>query len=198
MSGFVDDLVSTLRVACVLDPAIDREQTDVLAYAEKRDPSMIVTLPGLSPRWFHLRPLTQSQVASCDAHVADAQRWNVAFCLSVEAIDCLLVPGEAWRPTTRVRDPASGKTIRVINDRELEVVHRALGKAWIYEVGRVAYDRADEGNALGGSASYTLPPTSVSGLARIALRLAEHTPTDSTTESSELSAGSSGPTPAEP
>lgn len=179
----VDDLVSTLRVACVLDPAIDRAKTDVIAYSGDengnvlgdRDPERVFALPGESVRWFHIAPIdTQSMAGFVDAAPAPAARWVRAFQVAIQRIDAPeMHSGGPWLPEQTRRDPTGRRESRYATEAEVEEIRLRFGLGWIYEIGKVAYQRATEGNILGGGVGYTLPPTSAAGLTLIARRLAE-------------------------
>lgn len=158
-----DDLVSVLRVACVKDDAIDWMKSD-LRYAEERDPGMVTVKPGREVTWFHVRPLTVGQVTWVDGHPDGEARWIRAFQLAITQIDSLEQQGMAWSPAGSddggmYRDPVFGE-LKIVSERELEHVRRLLGLPWIYEIGKVIYQRAAEGNIRGGGVRYTLPPTS--------------------------------------
>lgn len=175
-----DDLVSVLRVACTHDDAVDWGATDVAAYVGSqstpgdRDPAHIVAKPGRAVTWFHLRPISAPAFASWPEAAAEpGVRWLRSFQFSVEAIDNLETPGVTWRPSTLVPDGVTGRERAIVGEQELEHVRLQLGLPWIYEVGKVAYQRALEGNIRGGGVAYTLPPTSHSALKQNALLRAD-------------------------
>lgn len=172
--SFSDDLVSPLRVACSLDLAIDRAATDLPAYWRTRDPALVKPLPGRHVTWFTLRPIPSTIFCSTvEGGATPEMRYRLAFQCSVVAIESLEdgMPN-AWMPSGMVPDAVLGQ-MSIVDDRELEHIRRILGLGWIYEIGRVAYQRATEGNTRGGGVIYTLPPTSAAGLRQIEHLLAE-------------------------
>lgn len=165
-----DDLVSVLRVACTHDDAVDWARVDCREYSGTetmpgdRDPTRIVSVPGRSITWFHLRPINAGTIAVyIDAAITRELRYARAFEAAVDAIEALEQPGTTWRPRNITTD-AMGQQIPCMDAVELERVRVTLGMPWIYEVGRVAYQRACEGNTRGGGVKYTLPPTSLVAL----------------------------------
>lgn len=43
------------------DPALDRSQMPMERYEKTRDPSLVVALPGMEPRWFDVRRLGRTE-----------------------------------------------------------------------------------------------------------------------------------------
>jgi hypothetical protein len=162
-----DDLVSVLRVACTHDDGVDWARVDCTAYAGNiaqpgdRDPAHIVPAPGRSVTWFHLRPIATSMFCGWVESMPTIElRYVRAFQAAVDMIENLEPGSPGWRGTITQPD-GLGKEIAIVGDAELEHVRVTLGMPWIYEIGRVAYQRAAEGNTRGGSVRYTLPPTSL-------------------------------------
>jgi hypothetical protein len=186
---FVDDLVSPLRAVSVMDPALDRASMDVERYAETRDPSLVREMPGRLARWAELEPLTFDQLAGVDSLPAPAAKLMQAFRLSCRGVHNLMAAGVAARPTEMVRQ--GQRDVPMWTSQDLQLIARELGAAYVYEIGTVAYERAVQGKAFGGSACYTLPQSSVHGLVQIARRLAAHASTTGGTISSAPSAPAS-------
>lgn len=182
-----DDLVTPLRAVCVLDPAIDRIATAVERYAETRDPSLVVELPGRYALWCTLEPLSVPDFAAVDGAPTPSAKLLQAFRLSVRAIENFAGPGLALRPTLP-RRMQGGAESTMWSDDELASVQRRVGMKFIYEIGALAYERAIEGNGWGGGVTYTLPQSSVQGLEQIARLLAAHERKSASIRSSERSA----------
>jgi hypothetical protein len=197
---FRDDLVSPLRVACVIDPAIDRATTDVLEYMRTRDASLIRALPGQRVMWFNLRALTTTQYTDyVETASSVPQRYRRAFQCSVASIENIDPSGQPWMPTGIVRDEEIGGPIAVITERELPYLRKlGVGYRYWYELGHLACERAGlEGKIFGGDVHFTLPPTSLAELERIAFLLAEQSRTLPPIETSAPPASESPPLSAE-
>jgi hypothetical protein len=191
---FTDNPVETLRVVCVLDPAIDRAETPLTRYTETRDETLVRLLPGSLAFWCQLRPLDIGDFAAVDSTPTGPTKLIQAFRLACEGIENFEGPSLALRPS-KMRGGGDGKERPIWGDAELERVYRRLGMAFVYEIGQVAYERATQGNGWGGSVCYTLPLSSVEGLGRIARQLAALARETAGTPSSEKSASDSTPTP---
>lgn len=187
-----DDLVSPLRAVSVLDPALDRSTMDVDRYVETRDPALVRETPGRFARWVELDPLTPEHIGMIDSLSAPSAKLMQAFRLACRAVHNLQAPGIAARPTELVRQ--GHRDVPMWSSGDLGLISRELGVAFVYEIGTVAYERAIQGKAFGGSASYTLPQSSVHGLVQIARRLAALEKSTAGTSSSGPSAPSSTPT----
>lgn len=140
-----DSLVDTIRVVSVRDPAIDRVKTDLEKYERTRDPSLIAELPGQHVLWYALRPLSVADFMFIDSAPSDHLKVLRAFQQAVEYVDGFPVAGQQLRPTVPVRD-TQGHERMVWELHDLEPIFRARGARTLYEIGRVAYERAAEGN----------------------------------------------------
>lgn len=182
-----DSLVAPLRVVLSFDPAIDRDRTDIEAYAGgyvdlagrpgDRDESRLVFLPGQRPIWFTLRPITVLTFAnSVESQTTLEAKYVRAFQWAVSAIEGLGAAGEVLMPDTGARTELGDK-VMLIGDRLLNMLGEQLSLHAIYEIGRIAYQRATEGNTRGGGVNFTLPPSSRVGSSWIAPLPVEQTPT---------------------
>ncbi len=192
---FTDSLVDPLRAVSVLDPAIDRVASRVVEYSETRDPALIVELPGARAFWCVVHPLSVAEFASVDSLPTGPTKLVQAFRLAVAAIENAGGPGIAMRPS-RSHPREDGVDRPMWSDRDLAHVFHMLGAQFIYEIGQLAYERAIQGNGWSGSVSYTLPQSSLTGLAAIARQLAARERESASTARNASSA--SGPTPTPP
>lgn|SRR5574341_1064216 len=167
-----DDLISPLRAVCVLDPAIDRVLTPIDRYAETREPELVRELPGHRARWAMLEPLSVGDFMIVDGYPTAPMKLRRAFVYACRLIENFERPGEPLHPTRMVVNPEDGRERAVWTPEEEAAIFRRLGADFVYELGGLAYERATAGNFWGGSVSYTLPQSSVDGLARIARLLA--------------------------
>jgi hypothetical protein len=89
------DPIKVVSMSC--DTAIDREKTPLGDYAESRDASLVVALPGQTLTWFTLRPITGDLVATAKSYPRPVCH-RVAFALACTACSDpgVLAPG-AWR-----------------------------------------------------------------------------------------------------
>lgn len=161
-----DSLVTPLRVVSVLDPAIDRAATDLELYAGTnelgrpgdRDATRIVVLPGQTPIWFTLQPITAIMFAnSVESQATPNARYLRAFqwaCLSVEGLE----PGGATLLGDTPINDEMGRGQMIVGERLLNRLADELGLDWLYDIGAVAYQRAKAPKIRGGAVSYTLPP----------------------------------------
>jgi hypothetical protein len=165
-----DDLISPLRAVSVLDPAIDRVATPINEYAETRDPDLVRLLPGARARWAVLEPLSMTDFAIIDGYSTSPLKLRGAFAHAVRSIEAF-DGHERMNPSRMIRDE-DGRERAVWSNAEMALIHTRLGGAFWYELGALAYERATAGNFWGGSASFTLPPSSEEGLERIKRQLA--------------------------
>lgn len=190
-----DSLVGPLRAVSVLDPAIDLSVSPVMVYAETRAEEVLSYHAGMYPRRAALRPLSVGEFGACDSMPSAPAKLVQAFRLACEEIENFSGPGCTLGPDRPHRMP-DGRDRMVWSDDGLQRIADALGMAYILELGLVAYERAIQGNALSGSVSFTLPPSSAQGLALKLHRLAAQSRDNDGTISSERSAESSTATPA--
>lgn len=190
-----DNLAAPLRAVCVFDPAIDLDVTPTALYAETRAPGLVTTRPGAHARWCVLRPLSVGDFIACDSMATPSVKVMQAFRLACERIENFAAPGVALEPRKPHRLP-DGRERMIWGDEELQRVADQLGMAYIYELGNLAFERAVSGNALSGSGSYTLPPSSVLALERMLRLHAAQSPQTDGTLSSARPAASSSPAPA--
>lgn len=162
----MDDLVSPLRAVSVLDPAIDLSVTPVEVYAVSRAPDLVTLLPGMVAKWATLRPLSVGDFVAVESMPTSSMRGMQAFRLACSGVENLPASGTGLYPTKPHRLP-NGTERMVWGDEELQRLSDALGMRWIIELGQVAYERADQGNALSGGGSFTLPLSSLHELRRI-------------------------------
>jgi len=184
-----DDLVSPLRAVCVFDPAIDLDETPTALYAETRAAELVVTKPGAHAHWVTLRPLSVGDFTACDSMPTAPVKLMQAFRLACGEIENFAGPGVSLKPTKAHRLP-DGRERMIWDDAGLQRVADVLGVAYIYELGGVAFERAVSGNALSGSASFTLPPSSELALDRMMRLHAAQKARTAGTPSSEQSARS--------
>jgi hypothetical protein len=168
----VDSLVRPIVVVCAGDPALDMSVSERRAYAESRDPAKIRELPGKSAVRYVIRPLTVSQSTIVDQRVYMHERLLWAFMLACGEIQNADTdgPSAGKRMTpTRTIDMGGHKAF-VWDDRELDVIQEAFGRAALYEIGGVIWERTLRGKAAGGSVPYTVPQSLLDELALLALR----------------------------
>jgi len=186
-----DDLLSPLKVACVIDPSIDRASSDLIRYEQTRDPALIRALPGEKLILFNIRPLTTIQFTDyVEIQTSVAARYRAAFQCAIDSIEGIEPSGQAWKPTGMVHDEEAGGPISVVLATELPYLRKlGVGYKYIYEIGHLVCERAMlEGKVFGGGAHFTLPPTSLAELTRIARLIAVASRTLQEGESTERSA----------
>lgn len=198
-----DDLVSPLRVVSVRDEAIDWASmwdrgVSPRVYAETRDPESVRALPGMALRWYTLRPLTVADCGTVDALPSDPMKLTQAFRLSVSEVVGFHGLGTAFRPTLPMPMP-DGSTRMVWSDADLQhLADVAGGMRLIYEIGAIAFERAQEGNAFRGGVTFAPPPFLLHVLAQKMRLLAERTiptagtPSSARPESSSTTTSASG------
>lgn len=191
-----DDLTKPVRVACSIDPGLDRDAMAGEAWADYLDTrrqELVRELPGHAIRWAILRPLRPAEVAGADALPGSTMGASVSLNTAMFAFRCACVrienfmqPGVALEPTGHL-SKTDGVESRFWTDKDLEHVKNGLGMAYVHEIGQFAYQRAMAGNFLSGGVAYTLPLSSTRVLDQMQLRRAELQKRSGTTRSSERS-----------
>lgn len=168
----VDSLVRPITVVCGGDLALDMSVSERRAYAESRDITKLRELPGKAAVRYVVRPLTVSQSTIVDQRVYMHERLLWCFMLACSEIQNADTDGPSvgrrMTPTRTV--DMGGAKVLMWDDRELDVIQEAFGRAAIYEIGAVIWERTLRGKAAGGSVPYTVPQSLLDELALLALR----------------------------
>lgn len=173
----MDDPTQNLVMVSVCDPGIDREHSDIVAYAGSkaepgsRDLSLVRPLPGAFLREVVLRPLRFNEMAA----VSDAPSSNaavlIAFRFAVVEIRNAFSRGQSLKPT-KLHRQADGTDRRLWGEQDLQEIMDLFGWDFMVEVADVAITRARQGKAWGAPVSYTLPDLCTLALQRISVQLA--------------------------
>lgn len=174
--------IQPLKAVSARDKALDLSRMDVKEYIEKRDPNLVESLPGRTPIWHTLRPLTLvdlDMLATRPQALQARLAYELAL-VSVEGCDALAPSGAAWRPAREIED-ADGGMRPAPSQSEMQRLFLAVGREAMLELGLVVIERADQGNGERGDTSYTVPPLLSDVVARSARPRAAPTPPTSAT-----------------
>jgi hypothetical protein len=127
------------------DPAIDHATADdgptgeerLEAYRRSRDPKELSFLPGLEPHRFRAKPLPAVFAASVLEGMVPSARNALAFATACHEV--VLPDGATLRPRSV---KASSHGTRCSDDEWVNTIAERFGLETVYEVGRVAYERA--------------------------------------------------------
>lgn len=165
-----DSLIDDLEVVSAADPALDMSDAERIRYVTSRDPKVIKDQPGCASRRYILRALTSSELMAIESLEA-GRKVMTAFLMGVKEIRNYPSAGVVASPSQASPVP-SDSTRRIWTDKEFTSLTQNLGGKRIYEIGRVVYDRALEGNGEGGSIYFEPLPLLLEELARTARRRA--------------------------
>lgn len=164
-----DSLVRPFEVASAADRALDMTAAERRAYAESRDPSKLREHPGQRAVRFIVRPLSVVDASVIDQRPSISDRVVWAFLLGCSEIHHAdsQGPREGSRLIpTRSFEAQAGKRM-IWSDDELGAIQEAFGRAVLYEIGGVVYERTLRGKAAGGSVPYTVPQSLLDELVQI-------------------------------
>jgi hypothetical protein len=132
--------IEIVRVAEMVDPAIDETTSDLKTYAKTRNPAALKFKPGQRPVLFKLRELSATFVGE----ELDGLEWNkralLAFRAACHAIT--LADGKALAPVAKDVEEHAAHGVRVAGKEWVERVAKKIGMKSVYEAGSVAIRRA--------------------------------------------------------
>ena len=139
-------------------------------YARTRDPSKIRELPGKTSVRYVCLPLSVQVSAILDARPSMSDRVVWAFALGVSEVRHADTSGPAPASTMRPSQKLDigGVKRAMWGDDELQVIQDTFGRATLYEIGGVIYERALRGKAAGGSVPFTVPQSLLDALTCLA------------------------------
>lgn len=167
-----DSLVRPIEVVSASDPALDMSASERRAYAESRDPSKIREVPGQRAVRYLARPLSVVDASVIDQRPSISDRVVWAFLLGCSEIHHADASGPrdgSRLVPTRSFDAQDRKRM-IWSDDELGAIQESFGRAVLYEIGGVIYERTLRGKAAGGSVPYTVPQSLLDELAVIEAR----------------------------
>lgn len=166
-----DPLVRTIEVVRATDPALALSPGERRDYAQTRDPLKIRELPGQRAVRFVVRPLGNVDCGAVERSANASEIVVRSFwlgCVEIRDADEMGPRvGACLRPTMRM----NGRDACAWSDSELEAIQETFGRAAIYEIGTVIYERTLRGKAAGGSVPYTVPQSSLDELTSMEARL---------------------------
>lgn len=137
------DPTKPLKVVLLSDPNLSDEM-DVVAYQKTRDESLIKDKSDACKAVrFELQPITYRCLTAIDRfHASMPGRWTEAFLSSCRAI--YFSDGTVWQPKGLQTIRPEGRKVSwtVAGDEWEERVVARWGINALYELGRIAYDRA--------------------------------------------------------
>jgi hypothetical protein len=166
----VDSLVRPLEVVSAADEALDMSRAEREEYARTRDPAKIRELPGKTAVRFVCLPLSVQVSAILDARPSMSDRVVWAFALGVSEMRHADASGPApeRRMVPSQKLDIGGVKRAMWGDDELQTIQDTFGRATLYEIGGVIYERALRGKAAGGSVPFTVPQSLLDALTFLA------------------------------
>ena len=157
--------VAPFKVVTPFDPAIDDEKSNVPLYAQTRDMKHLVFKPGMAPKLFYVKRLSNSRALSIRQHATSEDfAAGMAFMAGVVQVDN--IPTESGViPTWKPAYMQEGKHGEGLTQDEFDSPF--FGEDEIIDIGAVIRQRSNL--PFGRPAYYALPQLSVEGLAKKAL-----------------------------
>lgn len=155
----MNDPTKTERFACVFDPSIDTEKTDLNNYSKTRSEADIKAKADCKVTWFHLKPIPagiyQRLIGTAGT---EGERQMFAFMYSVAKVENWVSPDESgkmdlWEPSGSIQ--VSGGKEKICSDDDLD----KFSHEQIQEIGAIALRRSFLGPAAARRRGYRLPPT---------------------------------------
>lgn len=120
-----------------MDPALDLDAMDLDAYRKTRDPELIKCREGQTPARFRIKPLKAAYVV--DALESQLQKTRYTMAVLASCHEITLHNGEVIKPARMER--AIFET-QIADASWLDVIRNKFGLETVYEIGRVAFERA--------------------------------------------------------
>jgi hypothetical protein len=130
--------LATLDAVRLDDPAIDRENSDLDAYAKSRDLKHLKFTDGAKPVIFKIRQPVSAYVFDVLDRLTGSGRYAAAFVACCHEI--VLPNDERLLPQKEHMKKSMAGGMMVAHDKWLDLVRAKFGKAAILEMGTVACD----------------------------------------------------------